>query len=157
VDYAEVLRALEGDGARFAVAGGFASLAHGVVRVTMDLDLVVDVRDDNLLILWDTLSRLGFMTQQPISPQDAVSATALLRLAREKGMQALSWVHVTHPFVIVDLLVGEPFRWSEDVVRRISVFGVETRVLSREELIRLKKIAGRPKDLIDVQELERLA
>ena len=72
-------------------------------------------------------------------------------------MQALSWVHATQPFVIVDLLVGEPFRWSEALVRRISVFGVETRVLSREELIRLKKIAGRQKDLIDVRELERLA
>ncbi len=27
-------------------------------------------------------------------------------------MQALSWVHGTHPFVIVDLLVGEGFQWS---------------------------------------------
>ena len=46
---------------------------------------------------------------------------------------------------------------SADLVRRASVFGVETRVLSREELVRLKKLAGRSKDLIDVQELERLS
>jgi hypothetical protein len=155
VDYADVLRALEREGARFAVAGGFACLAHGVVRVTMDLDLLVDVQDDNLSILWETLSRLGFMTQQPIVRQDAVSAATLLRLAREKGMQALSWVHGTQPFLIVDLLVGEPFHWSEEVLRKIPLFGVETRVLSREELIRLKKLAGRSKDLVDVQELER--
>jgi hypothetical protein len=151
-----VLRALAESGARFAVAGGFACLAHGVVRVTLDLDLVVDVRDDNLTILWDTLSRLGFMTQQPILRQDAVSAANLLRIAREKGMQALSWVHGSQPFLIVDLLVGEPFRWTEDHVQRVMVFGAETPVLSREELIRLKKIAGRNKDLVDVQELERL-
>lgn len=152
-----MLRALEREGARFAVAGGFACLAYGVVRVTMDLDLLVDVSDDNLLILWETLSRLGFMPQQPISRHDAVSAASLLRLSREKGMQALSWVHGTQPFLIVDLLVGESFRWSDDLVRRASVFGVETRVLSREELVRLKKLAGRNKDLIDVQELERLS
>ena len=42
MDYAEVLPALSSRGARFAVAGGFACLAHGVVRVTLDLDLLID-------------------------------------------------------------------------------------------------------------------
>lgn len=66
MDYTDILRALAAAGIRFAVAGGFASLAHGVVRVTMDMDLVVDVQDDNLSLLWDTLTELGFVPQQPI-------------------------------------------------------------------------------------------
>jgi hypothetical protein len=140
VDYAEVLLALSSRGARFAVAGGFACLAHGVVRVTLDLDLLIEVSDDNLACLWDTLSDLGFVTQQPVSRVDVVSAERLANLAREKHMQALSWVHGTHPFVIVDLLVGLPVP-----------------VLRREELIRLKRAAGREKDLVDVRELELLA
>jgi hypothetical protein len=51
MDYAEILRALSDRGARFAVAGGFACLAHGVVRLTLDLDLLVEVSDDNLACL----------------------------------------------------------------------------------------------------------
>lgn len=156
MDYAEVLQALSSRGARFAVAGGFACLAHGVVRVTLDLDLLIEVSDDNLACLWETLSGLGFATQQPVSRADVVSAERLTRLAREKHMQALSWVHGTHPFVIVDLLVGEGFRWSTAVIEEIHLFGLPVPVLRREELIRLKRAAGREKDLIDVRELERL-
>jgi hypothetical protein len=156
VDYGEVLQSLSSRGARFAVAGGFACLAHGVVRVTLDLDLLVEVSDDNLARLWETLSDLGFITQQPVSKADVVSAERLARLAREKHMQALSWVHGTHPFVIVDLLVGEGFQWSTALVEEIHLFGMPVPVLRREELIRLKRAAGREKDLVDVRELERL-
>jgi hypothetical protein len=157
VDYAEVLQALSSRGARFAVAGGFACLAHGVVRVTLDLDLLIEVSDDNLACLWETLSDLGFVTQQPISRVDAISAEKLATLARDKHMQALSWVHSTHPFVIVDLLVGEGFQWSTALIEEIHLFGLPVPVLRREELIRLKRAAGREKDLVDVRELERLA
>jgi hypothetical protein len=157
VDYAEVLRALSNRGARFAVAGGFACLAHGVVRLTLDLDLLIEVNDDNLACLWETLSGLGFVTQQPVSRADVVSAERLATLARAKGMQALSWVHGSQPFVIVDLLVGEGFRWSTALTEEIRLFGLPVPVLRREELIRLKRAAGREKDLVDVRELERLA
>lgn len=125
--------------------------------MTLDLDLLIEVSDDNLACLWDTLSDLGFVTQQPLSRAEAVSAERLARLAREKRMQALSWVHGTHPFVIVDLLVGDGFQWSTALMEEIHLFGLAVPVLRREELIRLKRAAGREKDLVDVRELERLA
>jgi hypothetical protein len=157
VDYTDVLQALTSSGARFAVAGGFACLAHGVVRVTLDLDLVVEMSDQNLLRLWDTLQGLGFVTQQPLRKQQGVSAQRLAALALEKNMQALSWVHSTHPFVIVDLLVGAGFSNSLAACQEVDLFGIKVPVLRREELIRLKRAAGREKDLVDVRELERLA
>jgi hypothetical protein len=80
---------------------------------------------------------------QPIGRSQATSAEELLRLAEEKPMQALSWVHGSQVFLIVDLLIGEPFGWSEDLVQRMSMFGVEAPVLRKPELIRLKRIAGR--------------
>ena len=87
-------------------------------------------------------------TQQPVSRTDVVSAERLLaRLAREKRMQALSWVHSTHPIVIVDLLVGEGFQWSTALIEDIHLFGLPVPALRREELIRLKRAAGREKDL----------
>ncbi len=75
----------------------------------------------------------------------------------EKHMQALSWVHGKHPFVIVDLLVGVGFQWSPALIEEIHLFGLPVPVLRREELIRLKRAAGREKDLVDVRELELLA
>jgi hypothetical protein len=157
VDYREVIQALSRRGARFAVAGGFACLAHGVVRVTLDLDLVVETSDTNLTLLWDTLSELGFSTQQPVARADVVSAERLARLVRAKGMQALSWVHGTQPYLIVDLLLGDAFRGSLDRCQDVKLFGIVAPVIDREELIRLKRSAGREKDLVDVRELERLS
>lgn len=157
MDYADILRAMTAEGARFAVAGGFASLAHGVVRVTMDLDLVVDMQDDNLALLWDTLTGLGFSPQQPIPRASAVSAEALLNVAGEKTMRAFSWAHASQPFLVVDLLVGPPFQWNLELLEKVEVFGVEVLVLRKEELIRLKRLAGRDKDLADVRELEKLS
>jgi hypothetical protein len=156
VDYANVLADFVERRIRFAVAGGFACLAHGVVRVTMDLDLVVDVEDDNLARLWESLSALGFFPQQPISRSQATSAASLRQLSREKNMEALSWAHESQPFMIVDLLIGEAFRWSPELFEPVSLFGVSVPVVRSEELIRLKMRAGREKDLIDVRELERL-
>jgi hypothetical protein len=156
MDYTDILRALAAAGARFAVAGGFASLAHGVVRVTMDMDLVVDVQDDNLALLWDTLTELGFIPQQPIPRANAVSAETLLKTADEKGMRAFSWSHGNQPFLVVDLLIGDPFRWDENRFETIGIFGLEVPVLRKDELIRLKRLAGRDKDLADVRELEKL-
>jgi hypothetical protein len=69
---------------------------------------------------------------------------------------ALSWVHGSQPFLIVDALVGAGFRWSPDLYEPVEIFGVRVPVVRREELIRLKKLAGREKDLVDVRELERL-
>jgi hypothetical protein len=156
MDYSDILRSLSSHGVRFAVAGGFASLAHGVVRVTMDLDLVVDVQDDNLAVLWETLTGLGFVPQQPIPKATAVFAEALLKVAESKRMQAFSWSHGSQPFLVVDLLVGPPFRWDLALFEKVRIFGVEVLVLRKEELIRLKRLAGREKDLLDVRELERL-
>lgn len=157
VDYREVLRELSRRGARFAVAGGFACLAHGVVRVTLDLDLVIETSDANLAVLWDTLGELGFSTQQPVVRDDVVSAARLARLAEEKRMQALSWVHGTQPYLIVDLLLGDAFHGSLDRSHAMALFGIRVPVIDREELIRLKRRAGRDKDLVDVRELERLS
>ena len=71
-------------------------------------------------------------------------------------MRAFSWSHGTQPFLVVDLLVGPPFQWNEDLLERVRIFGVEVLVLRKEELIRLKRLAGRDKDLADVRELEKL-
>jgi hypothetical protein len=55
---AEVARFLESQGARFALAGAFALRAHGLGRLTSDLDLVVEARVQPALLLF--LAGLGY-------------------------------------------------------------------------------------------------
>ena len=47
--YEEVFRALNKNKVRYLVVGGGAVVLHGVVRMTADLDLFVDLKENNLL------------------------------------------------------------------------------------------------------------
>ena len=117
IDYTSVLRAFVDQGIDFAVAGGFAVVAHGPIRVTMDLDLA---------------------------------------LADEKGMKAASFFHEKQPFLVVDLLFTEEFRFTKKNIEYIPLFGIECPVLDIPTLIKLKTIAGREKDLDDINALKML-
>ncbi|HIE32693.1 MAG TPA: hypothetical protein EYP81_01410 [Thermodesulfobacteriaceae bacterium] len=46
--YEEVFRKLNQKGVRYAVTGGIALVLHGVVRLTADLDLIVELSPENL-------------------------------------------------------------------------------------------------------------
>jgi hypothetical protein len=42
--YLDLLWALHESGVRYAIAGGFAAVIHGVPRMTFDIDLVLEMR-----------------------------------------------------------------------------------------------------------------
>jgi len=63
-----------------------------------------------------------------------------------------------HPMLEVDLFVEHPIPFGE-LWRRSEVVSLETaevRVASIPDLIALKKLAARPQDLIDIEELESI-
>ncbi|MBI5033670.1 MAG: hypothetical protein HZB51_24390 [Chloroflexi bacterium] len=49
--YAEVVRALDEIKAPYMIVGGFAATAYGSTRVTMDVDMIVDLRPAHILAL----------------------------------------------------------------------------------------------------------
>ena len=61
-----VIGALNEDRVRYLVAGGLAVVAHGYVRFTADLDLVLDLQEDNLRRAVSSLSRLGYRPRAPV-------------------------------------------------------------------------------------------
>ena len=47
-DVARICQALNAEGARYVLIGGFAVIAHGGVRTTKDIDLLIDPRPENV-------------------------------------------------------------------------------------------------------------
>ncbi len=43
-----IVRALNEAGVRYLIVGGMAVVAHGYLRFTADLDLILDLQEDNL-------------------------------------------------------------------------------------------------------------
>jgi len=55
-----IVEALNGAGVRCLVVGGLAVVAHGYLRFTNDIDLVVQLEKGNILLAFDALGGLGY-------------------------------------------------------------------------------------------------
>lgn len=154
IDYRDILKAFSSQGIDYVIVGGFACIAHGVVRVTMDLDLAIHVTPRDLKSTWEVLSGLGFICRQPIRQNEFQDPETLKKLGNEKGANAISFFHERQPYLVVDILFTQDFQFSPDQVVRLELFGVSCPVATIERLVELKKVAGRPKDLEDIRELE---
>ncbi len=79
------------------------------------------------------------------------------RWMRDKGMLALTFRSPSGA-IELDLLVQQSHRFEELRSRsqKISLNEYEFLVVSIDDLIEMKRQAGRPQDLLDVAELERI-
>ena len=55
-----IVAALDGSGVRYLVAGGLAVNAHGYLRMTNDVDLVVQLERANIKLAFDALASIGY-------------------------------------------------------------------------------------------------
>lgn len=62
-----VARALDQAGVRYLVAGGLAVNAHGYLRLTFDIDLVIRLDPSNIIAAFSALESLGYRPAVPVT------------------------------------------------------------------------------------------
>lgn len=144
-DFRDVLAELVAAGARFLVVGAHALAVHGIPRATGDLDLWIEPGADNARRVMSALRRFG-------APVEALGVSEAD--LRTPGMV----VQIGLPPRRIDVLTsltGLDFdpAWASRIHHRVG--DVEVAFLSREALITNKRATGRPRDLADVDALER--
>ncbi len=85
-----LFRALHERGVRYLVAGGLAVVAHGYVRFTADVDLVLAPEADNLRAALDVLRTLDYRPRPPVDLDDFLDPEMRASWVREKGMMVFS-------------------------------------------------------------------
>jgi len=157
IPYEEVYRALNEVKIDYLVCGGAAVVMLGFSRVTVDLDLIVGLGKENLEKLYNVLIKLGYKFNTPIKKIDFIYATKLKQLETEKNMKVVSFYHPKDPFKIIDIGVNLP---SVSLILRnkkfIKVDDLSIPVIFVDDLIKMKEDLGRPKDLIDAQNLRAI-
>ncbi len=156
--FAPLFDALNKSNIRYVVVGGLATVLHGYVRLTVDIDLAVDLTPNEAKKAISTLTQLGLVPQLPLNPSDFANPQTRQIWNREKNMQVFSMVDPRHPLRIVDLFVENPIPF-EDLWNRSRTVQVDTasiRIASLVDLIHMKQLAGRPQDLIDIEQLEQI-
>jgi len=144
---------------RFLIVGGVAAIAHGVVRYTNDLDLVMAFDEANLRRGVETLESLGFKAKIPVSAEAFSKAENRRRWAEEKQMLVFQMALFVEDDLPIDIFIEPPFDFEEEFAR---AFRCELTpdlfvpVVAADRLIEMKRAAGRPRDLDDISKLLRL-
>jgi hypothetical protein len=146
----ELIGALALAGVDFVVIGGVAVVVQASPRFTRDLDISYATDTANLERLGALLVALearlrGVEDDVPFMPDArALRHTQMLTLTTRSGD--------------LDLLVDPPGSRGYAALRRhadiVDLDGVSVRIASLEDLIEMKRAAGRPQDQIDVESLE---
>lgn len=129
-------------GIEYALCGGLAMAAHGFVRATLDIDFLI--RPESLDDAYDVAGKNGFDIRG-LDISFKVRAVEIRRVSKIVGEDVLS----------LDLLLVTPH--VEDIwetKEQIDFLDRKLTVVSRDGLIRMKALAGRPQDLADIQRLE---
>lgn len=141
-DLTELLSLLNRHSVRYLVIGGYAYSFHVQPRYTKDLDIFVAISTENSVSLFAALEEFG-------APLKGVTAADLVSPDKVYIIGA--------PPFRVDFLtsvLGLDFESAWAARQEAIIHNVPVNMLSREDLIAAKRAAGRPRDLLDVSDLE---
>jgi hypothetical protein len=154
-----IFRALEAAGVRYLVAGGVAVNAHGYQRLTHDLDLVLQLKRENVLAALRALAGLGYRPLLPVPMEAFADAEQRRRWIEDRNLQVFSLVSETYPDATVDIFAAEPFAFESEHVAALTAElgpGLRVRFVALPTLIAMKEAAGRARDRDDAEHLRQI-
>lgn len=152
-----IVQSLNEANVRYLIAGGVAVNAHGYLRYTQDIDLVIALEPANIIAAFEALATLGYKPLVPVTAEQFANAQLREQWIRDKGMQVLNLYSDLHRETTLDVFVTEPFDFGEEYDKALHgdiAPGLVVRFVSLETLIQMKQAANRPRDLDDVQHLQ---
>jgi hypothetical protein len=145
--YAELdalVRGFDARGIDYALCGGLALAVHGLPRATRDIDILA--RRADLDRIREVVKACGFIIEA-LPMTFSSSGRTVIRFTKFEAGEAL----------MVDILVVEdPPDAAWETRSRLPYEHSTISVVSREGLVSLKLLAGRPQDLVDVQRLREV-
>ncbi len=131
----------------YAVMGGFAVRVYGVPRPTYDVDLTLMIERERLPALYDEIEREGYTVPEEYRTGwiDNVGGMPFVRFR----------LYVESNAIDVDLFLAETAFQRELIHRRQreTLDDHDIWIVTAEDLILLKLIANRPRDLLDIQDV----
>ena len=156
--YKDLFEQLFHNNIRYLVAGGVAVALKGIPRLTMDIDLIVDLEEANLRKTLDVLATLSYEPKLPVNPHDLLDNNIRQQWRQEKGMLVFNFHNPKQPTEQVDIFIELPRPFDELYDKReIEHLGnIEIPIVSTKHLIEMKRSAGRKQDVSDIELLEKL-
>jgi predicted nucleotidyltransferase len=142
-DFKDLLRLLSEKKAEFLVIGGYAVIHYAEPRYTKDLDLLIGTDAENAEKVLEALREFGAPVNT-ITPRDLCTPEVFFQIGVPPNR--------------IDMIVTVPgVEFKAAYARRgsMAIGDMQVPVISRDDLIRAKLMAGRPQDLVDAGLLAR--
>ena len=156
----EILFALTDAHVEFVIGGGVAAVLHGVERVTLDVDLALNMEPANVEKFLQVMEKLRLQPRVPVPVRDLMSREAVRRMVAEKGALVFSFVDFDRPLRHVDIFLRGDLLFEElaESAQTVSIRGRTMKIIEIKKLLEIKRSISplRDKDLIDIKELEKL-
>ena len=139
----DIIEILEKNGIEYAVCGGLALAIHGFPRATFDIDILI--QSESLEKAYELVAEKGYdiLRLDMSFKERAVEIRRVSKIDADGEVLSLDFLLVT-PKVEDVWETKEEYDWQ----------GRDLWLVSREGLIKMKTLAGRDKDLIDLGRLK---
>ena len=156
--YEEIFRDFELKDVRYLVVGGMAVNLYGYVRLTVDLDIMADLSENNLSKIIEVMQKFGYTPRVPVNPHEFLSEEKREKWIRKKGAIVFTFIDLEEPFKHIDIFLSNPIDFEEAYSRKelIEIGGIKVSIVSIDDLMKMKASTGRPRDREDIHHLERI-
>ncbi|CAN5595835.1 hypothetical protein BH23ACT6_BH23ACT6_20210 [soil metagenome] len=153
-----ILRALDDAAVDYVVVGGVAVVLRGHARMTVDLDLALDLTAENATAVLEVLIGCGLRPRLPVPARDFADAELRGQWVEQRHLIAFTMHDPDDALREVDLLATSPIPYADLAADadRFTIEGVTVPVASLAHLLAMKRHAGRPQDLADIAALSAL-
>ncbi len=156
--YADILVKLADAKVKFVVAGGVASLLHGVERLTLDIDMALEMSKENLNRFFIVVRDLNFQPRISVPLEFLLDPLQIKDAVENKNALVFTISDPKQPIKQIDVFLTEENSYSELIhgADYVDIWGRRINIASISKLIEMKRKASRPKDLSDIIELEKI-
>lgn len=137
--FLQVIDTLEDEGVDYILIGGFAMVLYGMPRVTQDLDLFIENKNENIDKLQNALNKIFNDKSVYEITADELKKYSVLRYGSEEGF-----------FIDVISSIGTAFTFEDIEHEEIEIEGHRIKIATVDSLYRLKENTFRAIDKNDL-------
>jgi hypothetical protein len=141
------------------IAGGLAIVAYGYLRFTADIDLIINLKTENVEKAIFTLSKLRYIPKIPVSATDFADESKRKQWIEENGMLVFSMFSEKYLDAPIDIFAKMDFDFDEEYKKAVWLDindKLKVPFVPYNRLIELKETAGREQDKIDIINLREI-
>lgn len=155
--YEDILKEFQKQKVKYMIVGGLAINLWGAARATYDLDLMVLLTDSNIEKIIKILEKHKYKVKQPVNPANIADQKSREDWIKNKNLKAFNF-YKDKTGEEIDIILDTPVSFEEGYKNSqvIKVQGIDLRVMGIEDLIKMKRNAGREVDEYDIRVLKKI-